>query len=196
MIKRLFDFTASLIGLIILSPLFALVSILIILDSKGPVFYFQSRVGKHNKDFKLVKFRTMRPNADKSGLLTTSSRDNRITQIGYYLRKYKIDELPQLLNVIIGDMSLVGPRPEVRIYVNLYTQKQLEVLDVKPGITDLASIRYSDENLLLGNQINPEQFYIDTILQDKLNLNLEYVRENSFLNDLKIIYLTVIKIFR
>ena len=196
MIKRLFDFTASLIGLIILSPLFALVSILIILDSKGPVFYSQSRVGRHNKDFKLVKFRTMRPNADKSGLLTTSSRDKRITQIGYYLRKYKIDELPQLLNVIIGDMSLVGPRPEVRKYVNLYTQKQLEVLDVKPGITDLASIRYSDENLLLGNQINPEQFYIDTILQDKLNLTLEYVRENSFLNDLKIIYLTVIKIFR
>lgn len=196
MIKRLFDFTASLIGLMILSPLLVLVSILIILDSKGPIFYYQTRVGRHNKDFKLVKFRTMRPNADKSGLLTISSRDNRITQIGYYLRKYKIDELPQLINVLIGDMSLVGPRPEVRKYVNIYTKEQLKVLTVKPGITDLASIRYSDENVLLGNQANPEKFYIETVLQDKLNLNLEYVKNNSFYNDIKIILSTIIKIWR
>ena len=196
MIKRSFDFTASLIGLIIMSPLFVLVSILIILDSKGPVIYSQSRVGRHNKDFKLVKFRTMRPNADKSGLLTISSRDNRITQIGYYLRKYKIDELTQLINVLIGDMSLVGPRPEVRKYVKLYSEEQMKVLDHRPGITDVASIEYSDENKILESCVNPEKYYIEVIMQDKLKLNLAYLENQNLLSDFATIFQTIIKILK
>ena len=196
MIKRSFDFTASLIGLIIMSPLFVLVSILIILDSKGPVIYSQSRVGRHNKDFKLVKFRTMRPNADKSGFLTISSRDNRITQIGYYLRKYKIDELTQLINVLIGDMSLVGPRPEVRKYVKLYSEEQMKVLDHRPGITDVASIEYSDENKILESCVNPEKYYVEVIMQDKLKLNLAYLENRNLLSDFATIFQTFFKIFK
>lgn len=195
MVKRIFDLTSSLIGIILLSPLFLLISILIKIDSRGPIFYLQSRVGRYNKDFKLIKFRTMKPGSDKKGLLTVGNNDQRITNVGYYLRKYKIDELPQLINVLIKDMSVVGPRPEVRKYVDLYSQEQLKVLSVKPGITDLASIHYSDENSLLDGQTNPEQFYIKTILQDKLKLNLEYVNNNNLLKDIKIILLTVRKIW-
>lgn len=196
MIKRSLDFVMSFIGILLLFPIFLVIMILVKLDSKGPIFYLQKRVGKHNRDFSLFKFRTMRPNSDKSGLLTVGSKDNRITKIGYYLRKYKLDELPQLFNVFIGNMSLVGPRPEVRKYVNLYSKEQLQVLSVKPGITDLASIRYSDENALLAKHSNPEQFYVETILQDKLALNLEYVRNNNFFKDIKIIFLTLQKIWR
>ena len=144
--KRIFDVTASGLGLLLLSPLFLIVAIWIRLDSPGPVFYRQTRVGRYNKDFRLLKFRSMRVGSDKKGLITVGGRDPRVTRSGYWIRKYKLDELPQLINVFKGDMSLVGPRPEVRKYVDLYTTEQLHVLDVRPGITDMASIRYRNEN--------------------------------------------------
>jgi lipopolysaccharide/colanic/teichoic acid biosynthesis glycosyltransferase len=194
MIKRVFDIFFSLIGLIILLPVFLLISLLILVDSRGGVFYLQKRVGRHNQDFSLFKFRTMRSGSDKKGLLTVGGRDSRITRIGYYLRKYKIDELPQLLNVLIGDMSLVGPRPEVRKYVNLYTPEQMRVLEVRPGITDYASIEYSDENELLGKASDPEKVYIEEIMPAKLRLNERYIREQGVITDLKIIFGTLRKI--
>ncbi len=194
MIKRLFDIIFSGLGIIILSPLFILISILIVIDSKGGVFYKQVRVGKNGKDFQLYKFRSMRKDSDKKGLLTVGGRDNRITKIGYYLRKYKIDELSQLINVFIGDMSLVGPRPEVRKYVDLYSKEQLNVLSVKPGITDNASIMYFDENELLGKSSNPEETYIKEIMPQKLNLNLKYIAEYKLFTDVKIIFKTLMKI--
>lgn len=188
--KRIFDVTASGLGLLLLSPLFLIVAIWIRLDSPGPVFYRQTRVGRYNKDFRLLKFRSMRVGSDKKGLITVGGRDPRVTRSGYYIRKYKLDELPQLINVFKGDMSLVGPRPEVRKYVDLYTPKQLHVLDVRPGITDMASIRYRNENELLEQAADPEQFYRDTVMQDKLRINLEYVSDHSFFKDIKIILLT------
>ena len=192
--KRLFDIFFSLIGLIILIIPFLIISLLIAFDSKGGVFYKQIRVGKNGVDFKLLKFRTMQTDADKAGLLTVGGRDNRITKIGYGLRKYKIDELPQLINVLLGDMSLVGPRPEVRKYVDLYTNEQQRVLSVKPGITDYASIEYSNENELLGQSENPEQIYIHEIMPAKLKLNLKYISEQGVGTDLKIIFKTIAKI--
>lgn len=188
--KRIFDVIASSCGLIVLSPLFLFVAIWIKLDSKGPVFYKQIRVGRHGKDFNLFKFRSMRVGSDKKGLITIGGHDPRVTRSGYFIRKYKLDEFPQLINVFIGDMSLVGPRPEVRKYVDLYTQEQLHVLDVRPGITDLASIRYRNENEILETVDNPEQYYIDVIMQDKLRINLEYVANNSFMYDIKLIFKT------
>ncbi|MBL0329968.1 MAG: sugar transferase [Bacteroidetes bacterium] len=192
--KRLFDIFFSLIGLIILIIPFLIIALLVAFDSKGGVFYKQIRVGKNGVDFKLLKFRTMQTNADKAGLLTVGGRDNRITKIGYGLRKYKIDELPQLINVLLGDMSLVGPRPEVRKYVDLYTNEQQRVLSVKPGITDYASIEYSNENELLGQSENPEQIYIHEIMPAKLKLNLKYISEQGVGTDLKIIFKTIAKI--
>ncbi len=192
--KRIFDILFSFCGLFFLLPFFLLISILIVLDSKGGVFYKQIRVGKEKKDFKLLKFRTMKPASDTKGLLTVGNRDNRITKIGYYLRKYKIDEFPQLINVLVGEMSLVGPRPEVRKYTNLYTQSQQKVLSVKPGITDYASIKYIDENRLLGESKNPEKTYIEEIMPKKLELNLKYIDEISIKTDLKIIFKTIGKI--
>jgi lipopolysaccharide/colanic/teichoic acid biosynthesis glycosyltransferase len=185
---------ASLIGLIIVSPFFILIAIAIVIESKGGVFYKQVRVGKNNLDFKLFKFRTMRPNSEKLGLLTVGGRDPRVTIVGYYLRKYKLDELPQLLNVILGDMSLVGPRPEVRKYVDLYNQEQKKVLMVKPGITDYASILYSKENELLATSENPEALYINEIMPHKLKLNMQYINNPGIITDLKIIFKTIIKI--
>jgi lipopolysaccharide/colanic/teichoic acid biosynthesis glycosyltransferase len=185
---------ASLIGLIIVSPFFILIAIAIVIESKGGVFYKQVRVGKNNLDFKLFKFRTMRPNSEKLGLLTVGGRDPRVTIVGYYLRKYKLDELPQLLNVILGDMSLVGPRPEVRKYVDLYNQEQKKVLMVKPGITDYASILYSKENELLATAENPEALYINEIMPHKLKLNMQYINNPGIITDLKIIFKTIIKI--
>jgi lipopolysaccharide/colanic/teichoic acid biosynthesis glycosyltransferase len=185
---------ASLIGLIIVSPFFILIAIAIVIESKGGVFYKQVRVGKNNLDFKLFKFRTMRPNSEKLGLLTVGGRDPRVTIVGYYLRKYKLDELPQLLNVILGDMSLVGPRPEVRKYVELYNQEQKKVLMVKPGITDYASILYSKENELLATAENPEALYINEIMPHKLKLNMQYINNPGIITDLKIIFKTIIKI--
>ena len=188
--KRLFDIFASGCGLLVLSPLFLLLAIWIKLDSKGPIFYKQIRVGRNNKDFYLLKFRSMRVGSDKKGLITVGERDPRITSSGYFIRKYKLDELPQLINVFCGDMSLVGPRPEVRKYVDMYTSEQMKVLSVRPGITDLASIRYRNENELLAMAENPDQYYVDVIMQDKLRINLEYVANHSFWYDIKLIFNT------
>ena len=154
--KRLCDIVLSALGLIIFCPLFLVLSIWVALDSTGGVFYRQTRVGRGGRDFKLLKFRSMRIGADKKGLITIGDKDARITKSGYYIRKYKFDELPQLINVLKGDMSFVGPRPEVRKYVDLYTAEQLCVLNVRPGITDPASIQYSNENELLEKAENPE----------------------------------------
>lgn len=194
--KRIFDIFFSSLGLLILSPFFIIIGLIIVIDSHGGVFYKQVRVGKDNIDFYLFKFRSMSTDADKKGLLTVGGRDSRITRIGYFIRKYKLDELPQLLNVFIGDMSLVGPRPEVRKYVDLYNEQQKQVLAVKPGITDYASIEYSNENELLGKAENPEQVYIDEIMPAKLMLNMKYISEKSIITDLKIIFKTIGKIIR
>lgn len=185
--KRLFDIFASGLGLLFLSPLFLILAIWIKLDSKGPVFYRQVRVGRGSKDFRIFKFRSMRVGADKQGLITIGGHDPRITRSGYFIRKYKLDEFPQLINVFIGDMSLVGPRPEVRKYVDMYTLEQMHVLDVRPGVTSLASIRYRNENELLDKAEDPDQFYIDVVMQDKLAIDLEYVEHASFWYDIKLI---------
>lgn len=189
--KRIFDFVVSLVGLLIVTPVFLVIAILNLVDSKGGVFYRQVRVGKDNKDFRIFKFRTMHINADKLGLITIGGRDPRVTRTGYYLRKYKIDELPQLLNVLVGDMSFVGPRPEVREYVDLYTQEQQKVLDVRPGITDLASIEFRNENEILEKQEDPNQYYIEVIMPKKLDINLKYLQNRSLLKDIGIIFKTL-----
>ena len=194
--KRLFDIIFSFIGLVLLLPFFLTIGLLISLDSRGGIFYKQVRVGINGKDFLLLKFRSMRTDADKNGLLTVGGRDSRITRVGYFIRKYKLDELPQLINVLVGEMSLVGPRPEVRKYVNLYNNEQKMVLSVKPGITDYASIEYSNENELLGKAQNPEQVYIDEIMPAKLQLNLKYIAEQGMVTDFKIILNTLLKIVR
>jgi len=193
--KRVFDVISSSIVLIIGLPFFLIITFVIAVTSKGGVFFIQQRVGKGNVDFGLYKFRTMVADAEKSGQITVGGRDPRITKIGYYLRKFKLDEFPQLINILKGDMSIVGPRPEVRKYVALYTVEQLKVLTVKPGLTDLASITYINENELLGKSQNPEKTYIEEIMPDKLNLNLEYIENQSFTNDLKLIFKTIGKIF-
>ena len=188
--KRLFDIVASGLGLLCLSPLLLIVAIWIKLDSPGPVFFRQVRVGRYNKDFRIFKFRSMRVGSDKGSQITVGGHDSRITRSGYFIRKTKIDELPQLINVFIGDMSLVGPRPEVRHYVDMWTPEQLHVLDVRPGITDPASIRYRNENELLEKAEDPEKYYVEVIMQDKIRLYLEYVEKHSFLYDLKLIFQT------
>ncbi|MGN0186236.1 MAG: sugar transferase [Paludibacteraceae bacterium] len=194
--KRFFDILASGVGLLLLSPLFLLVAIWIRLDSPGPVFYRQVRVGRYNKDFRIFKFRSMRVGSDKGSLVTIGGRDPRVTRSGYFLRKFKIDELPQLINVFIGDMSLVGPRPEVRHYVDYWTEEQLHVLDVRPGITDPASIKFRNENELLEKAEDPEKYYIEVIMQEKLRLYLEYVEKQSFWYDIKLIFQTFWVIIR
>ncbi len=194
--KRIFDVVLSAIGLLVLLPFFLVLAIFIVLDSKGGVFYKQVRVGKNNTDFYLYKFRSMRTDADKQGLLTVGGRDPRITKIGYFIRKYKIDELSQLINVLKGDMSLVGPRPEVRKYVDLYSPEQLQVLSVKPGITDPASIAYFNENELLAKSPHPEETYIKEVMPAKLKINLAYINNRNFVTDLKIILKTLAKIVR
>lgn len=188
--KRLFDIVASGLGLLILSPILIIVAIWIKLDSEGPVFYRQVRVGRYNKDFRIFKFRSMRIGSDKGSLVTIGGRDPRVTRSGYFIRKFKIDELPQLINVFIGDMSLVGPRPEVRHYVNYWTPEQMRALDVRPGITDPASIRFRNENELLEKAEDPEKYYIEVIMQEKLKLYLEYVDNASFWYDIKLIFQT------
>lgn len=194
--KRLFDVFASGIGLLCLSPLFLLLAVWIKIDSSGSVFYRQARVGKGGKDFLLYKFRSMYVGSDKKGLITIGGHDSRVTRSGYYIRKYKLDEFPQLINVFKGDMSLVGPRPEVRKYVNLYTQEQLRVLTVRPGITDLASIKYRNENELLAMSDTPEDYYRNVIMQDKLAINMEYIDNASFAFDLKLIFRTLYAIIK
>jgi len=194
MLKRAFDLFFSAIGVVIISPLLLICAVWVLMDSKGPVFYKQDRVGRNGLIFKLVKFRSMKMGSDRAGLLTVGGRDARITRSGYYLRKYKLDELPQLFNVIRGDMSLVGPRPEVPKYVAFYTPQQRMVLMVRPGITDWASLKYFNENEILGKSDNPEQVYIDEIMPTKLSINLEYLRSHSMFSDCKIIILTLLKI--
>ena len=195
MVKRLFDLFFSIIGLILLFPLFIIISIWIKFDSKGPVFYKQNRVGKNFIDFKLIKFRTMKINSDKAGLLTIG-KDSRITRLGFLLRRYKLDELPQLFNVFEGKMSLVGPRPEVRKFVELYNKEQRCILSIKPGITDFASLKFRNENDILAKSDLPEQFYIKEIMPVKLNINLNYIRNNNIFIDIKIIILTLFKILK
>lgn len=189
--KRFLDIIFSGLGLICLSPLFVFLALWVKLDSPGPVFYRQVRVGRNNRDFKLYKFRSMRVDSDKKGLITIGGHDPRVTQSGYYIRKYKLDEFPQLINVFLGDMSLVGPRPEVRKYVDMYTDEQMHVLDVRPGITDMASICYRNENELLEKANNPEKYYREVIMQDKLRINLEYVRNHSVIGDFRMILKTL-----
>lgn len=186
--KRAFDVLFSLIGIIVLLPVFIIISLLIIIDSKGGILYKQERTGKGDEIFKVFKFRTMRPDSFSKGALTVGSRDPRITKVGYYLRKYKLDELPQLFNVLFGDMSFVGPRPEVKKYTDLYNTAQKKVLTVRPGITDYASIKFRNENDLLSVSDNPEQLYIDEIMPEKLDLNLKYINDNSLFKDIKIIF--------
>ena len=191
---RLFDILFSTVGLLVLSPLFLIIYIIIIIESKGGGFYSQTRVGKNGIPFAIYKFRSMRTDADKHGLITVGGRDPRITRIGYYIRKYKIDELPQLWNVLVGDMSLVGPRPEVQKYVDLYTEEQRKVLSVRPGITDYASIEYVDENILLAKSDDPDKTYIEVVMPAKIKLNMKYINNKSLKEYFKIIFLTLAKI--
>jgi len=194
MLKRTFDLTFAILGLLVLSPLFLIIGLAIALDSKGGIFYLQTRVGKNEQTFQIFKFRTMRLHSDKGSLITIGGRDPRVTKVGYFLRKYKLDELPQLMNIVNNTMSFVGPRPEVLKYVNLYNESQKKVLTVKPGITDYASLKYKDENELLGKAEHPEKLYTEEIMPEKLKLNLKYIESQSFSTDLKIIFKTVSKI--
>lgn len=193
---RIFDILLATLGLVILSPLLILVYVAIVLESRGGGFYRQERTGRYGKPFRLIKFRSMNVNADKHGLITVGGHDNRITRVGYYIRKYKIDELPQLINVVKGDMSIVGPRPEVKKYTDLYTEEQRKILDVRPGITDYASIKYVDENEILGTSDNPERIYIEHIMPDKIKLNMIYISQNGIKEYFKIIFLTLTNIAR
>lgn len=195
MMKRVFDIFFSACMLLLLLPLFLVIALSIVLDSKGGVFFGQIRVGKNEKAFKLWKFRTMRPGSEKKGQLTVGARDNRITKTGYVLRKYKMDELPQLWNVFVGEMSMVGPRPEVPRYVEMYSAEQKKVLSIKPGITDYASLLYFSESELLAQSADPERTYVDEVMPAKLKLNLEYVKDHNFANDMKIIGKTISRIF-
>ena len=195
-LTRFFDLLFSTVGLMLLFPLFAIVSLGILFVSGWPVLYFQTRVGKGGRPFRLVKFRTMNNGAEHSGQLTVGGRDPRITPVGYILRKYKLDELPQLWHVLSGTMSLVGPRPEVQRYVDHYTEVQRKVLSVRPGITDEASIAYANENELLSSATDPEKFYREVILPDKIRLNMFYINDPSVINYFKIIGKTFFKIIK
>lgn len=188
--KRTFDVIMSGLGLLCLSPLFLVLAVWIKCDSPGPVFYRQTRVGRGNRDFRLFKFRSMRPDSDRLGLITIGGHDPRVTRSGYYIRKYKLDEFPQLINVFLGDMSLVGPRPEVRKYVDLYTPEQMRVLDIRPGITSLASIRYRNENDILAAADDPDRAYIEQVMPDKLAIDLEYVGKANLRSDIALIFST------
>jgi len=195
--KRLFDFIASLFGLVVLSPLFLLVALWIKADSRGPVFFRQARVGHQGIVFRIHKFRTMVLDAEKEGRQITVGADSRITTAGSFLRKYKLDELPQLIDVLVGDMSLVGPRPEVTKYINCYSDNEKhDVLSVKPGITDNASIEFRDENKLLASSNDPESTYINEVLPKKIALYRKYVEERSFFGDVAIIFKTIFLIVK
>jgi len=188
---RFFDILFSLLGLIFLLPFLLLIYLFIVLESRGGGFYLQNRVGKDGVDFTLYKFRSMLTNSESKGLITVGERDSRLTKVGILIRSLKLDELPQLFNVLKGDMSIVGPRPEVRKYVDLYTFEQLKVLNVRPGLTDYASIKYANENLILGSKANPEKFYIEDILPDKLNLNMKYLDNQSLNEYFHVIFKTI-----
>jgi len=192
--KRIFDIVVSSLVLLLFLPFGILIGILIAASSRGGVFYIQQRVGENQKSFGLFKFRTMAIDADKSGKLTVGMRDSRITAVGFFLRKYKLDEFPQFINVLSGTMSIVGPRPEVHEYVVMYTESQLDVLKVKPGITDLASLEYFNENDLLGKSKDPQKTYVEEVMPAKLDLNKKYISNSSIGADLKIIWRTFKKI--
>lgn len=194
--KRIFDLFFAFLGIMLLLPIYLLIAIFIKLDSKGEILYKQERIGKDGIPFYVLKFRTMVPDAFSKGALTVGSRDPRVTGVGFYLRKYKLDELPQLFNVLFGEMSFVGPRPEVKKYTDLYNEKQRVVHSVKPGITDYASIKYRNENDLLAQSSDPEKLYIEEIMPEKLNLNLKYINDNNVFKDIKIIintFYTIVK---
>lgn len=192
--KRIFDILFSLIVLAVFLPFGIVIALIILLTSKGGVFYVQERIGRHEKPFGLLKFRTMRKDADKLGKLTVGMRDPRITGIGYFLRKYKLDEFPQFINVLLGSMSVVGPRPEVKEYVDLYTPAQKQVLNVKPGITDYASLEYFEENELLGKSTDPRKTYIEEVMPAKLELNKKYASNPSIGQDVKIVWKTFVRV--
>lgn len=195
-IKRGFDIVVSFIGLLIFLPIFLIVAIIIKLDSKGPIFFRQVRVGKNGKEFKIIKFRTMVVDAEEKGMQITVDGDSRITKPGNFLRKSKIDELPQLINVLIGDMSFVGPRPEVPKYIAMYNKNQRSILKVRPGITDIASIEYRDENSILAQSKNPEKAYINEIMPRKIELNFKYIENMSVIYDIKLIIETIFKVIK
>lgn len=194
--KRAFDIIACSVALVLLSPFYICIAMLVILDSKGGALYRQVRVGRNGKEFFLLKFRTMRQDADKTGSLITIGNDSRVTRIGTFLRKYKIDELPQFINIIKGDMSIVGPRPEVPKYVALYNERQKRVLSVRPGLTDYASIEYISENELLAKSSDPNRTYIEEIMPAKLELNLKYIENQSVKEDIHLIFKTLFSILR
>lgn len=196
MMIRFFDIFFSFLGLLLLFPIYLLLYIVIRVESKGGGLYKQLRVGLNGKDFYVYKFRSMYIGADKQGSITVGEHDARITRIGYFIRKYKLDELPQLLNVLKGDMSLVGPRPEVRKYVNLYTEEQKKILLVRPGITDYASIEYIDENAILGQAKDADKVYVEQILPDKIHYNMKYIEHQSVREYFKVILLTIRSLFR
>ena len=193
--KRIFDIVVSLVGLILLLPLLVFVAVLIKLDSRGPIFFRQQRIGMAFRPFQILKFRTMIDNAQRRGGLITFARDTRITRVGRILRQTKIDELPQLINVLRGDMTFVGPRPEVPEFVELFRQDYEEILTVRPGMTDLASLKYRDEAAVLSHCSNPQEEYLRHVLPDKINLNKEYIRRSSFFFDLTLILKTLLKLF-
>ncbi|WP_445736551.1 sugar transferase [Mariniflexile sp.] len=192
--KRCFDIVFSIAGSMLLAPILILIAIIIKLDSKGPILFIQGRVGKGNKDFNIYKFRTMRTQSETKGLLTLGNHDARITKVGYFLRRYKMDELPQLINILKGDMSFVGPRPELRYYVNFYSEDDMKIFVVRPGITGLASLKYRNEVELLKAAENPEEFFIKTIIPDKLKYNKTYIEKRNFFFDLKLIFITIIQV--
>lgn len=194
--KRFLDILIALIILVVFLPFGLILALCIMLESRGGVFYLQERIGQNGKPFRLLKFRTMRPNADASGKLTIGARDPRITRIGIFLRKAKLDEFPQFLNVLRGEMSVVGPRPEVAEYVRKYSKAQRKVLDYKPGITDVASITYFEENALLAESENPEKTYVEEIMPEKIRINLEYQQTATVWTDLKVIFRTALRVFQ
>ena len=196
MLKRTFDFLSSLIGLILISPILVTISILIKKEDRGPVFYRGARVGRFGKLFRIFKFRTMVVNAEKMGGPSTADDDPRITKMGRFIRKFKLDELPQLINVLKGEMSIVGPRPEVQMYVDMFSDEEKAILTVRPGITDWASIWNPDEGAILAGSPDPEKTYMEKIRPEKIRLQLKYVRERSFWNDLKIIAQTIITVLK
>lgn len=193
--KRAFDIIVSIIILVVLSPLFLVLSLVILVTMGWPIFFRQTRIGKDSKAFKIIKFRTMIKRAEKQGLPITTGRDPRVTPVGRFLRRTKLDELPQFLNVLWGHMSLVGPRPEVPRYVRMYSRKQMRVLSVKPGLTDPATIAYRDEESILAGFDDPEKAYIERIMPDKLKLNLSYIERASFTGDLALLFRTLAKLF-
>lgn len=194
--KRCFDIVASFFGILFLSPVLLICSIAIAVSSRGGVFFTQERVGKGGKSFKIIKFRTMVPNAESKGMQITVGNDMRVTKVGKFLRKTKLDELPQLFNVLVGQMSFVGPRPEVPRYVDMYTEYQRNVLRIRPGITELASIVYRDENEVLAASEDPERTYVEEVMQQKLKLNMQYMQKMGFWYDIKLIFQTFLAILK